>query len=87
MYEDEASRTMPVIADDVVLKRGEYILGSGTGTLDFAVAGGSEYYTWYGIEDADWYMTGVERIENDDEDQLLIYPSGDYSRCEIAADK
>jgi hypothetical protein len=36
---------MPVIADDVVLKRVEHILGSGTGMLDFAVAGESEYYT------------------------------------------
>lgn len=77
---------MPVIANDIVLERVEHILGSGTGTLDFAVAGESEYYTWYGIEDADWSTTGVERIENDDEDRFLIYPNGDYFRCEIEAE-
>lgn len=62
--------------DDLVLDRVEHILGSGTGKLDFTVDGENEYYTWRGIEDADWSVSGDVRVENDDEDRFLIYPEG-----------
>jgi hypothetical protein len=77
---------MTIITDDMVLEQVEYILASGTGTLDFAVEGESGYYTWHGTEDADWTVTGAARVENDDEDRFLIHPNGEYFRCEIAAD-
>lgn len=77
---------MPTIDSDVVLDRVEHILASGTGILDFAVTGESGHYTWHGTEDADWTVSGVDRIENDDEDRLIIYPDEDYFECEITAD-
>jgi hypothetical protein len=77
---------MPVVSDDIVLERVEHILASGTGTLDFAVEGESNYYTWRGTENADWTVIGVDRVENDDEDRLLLYPTGDFFICEIVAD-
>jgi hypothetical protein len=43
----------------------------------------AEYYRWDGREDADWEITGVERIENIEEDRVIIYPKGEYFVCEI----
>ncbi|GAB3680442.1 hypothetical protein GCM10028857_03170 [Salinarchaeum chitinilyticum] len=77
---------MPLISQETVLTDVEHILGSGGGTLDFAVAGENSYYTWHGVEDAEWSVEGVERVENDDEDRFLIYPEGDFFTCEIGAD-
>jgi hypothetical protein len=37
-----------VIADSTVLDQVEHILASGSGTLDFAVVGENNYYTWHG---------------------------------------
>lgn len=76
---------MPLVSQETVLTGVEHILGSGTGTLDFAVAGEDSYYTWHGTEDADWEVEGVARIENGDEDRFLIYPEGDSFTCEIDA--
>jgi len=77
---------MPLISKETVLTDVEHILGSGTGTLDFAVEEENSYYTWHGVEDADWTVEGVERVENDDEDRFVIYPKGDSFTCEIEAD-
>lgn len=76
---------MPRIAQRTTLERVEHILGSGVGTLDFAVEGESEYYTWIGTEDADWEIEDVTIVENTDEDRFILYPEGDYFTCEIAA--
>jgi len=77
---------MTTIAQKTRLDHVEYILGSGTGTLDFAVEGESDYYTWHGAEDADWEFNNVDTIENADEDRFIIYPEADYFTCEITAD-
>ena len=77
---------MPTIAQKARLDRVEHILGSGTGTLDFAVEGESAYYTWHGAEAADWEVDDVATVENDDEDRFIIYPESDYFTCEITAD-
>jgi hypothetical protein len=61
-------------------------LGSGTGTLDFAVEDENQYYTWRGAEEADWSVEDVERIENSEEDRFIIYPEDDYFTCEIEAE-
>lgn len=76
---------MNEITDSVVLRDVEHILGSGSGVLDFAVAGDSDYRTWRGTEDADWRIDDVEYVENSDEDRLLFYPIADYFVCEIEA--
>lgn len=76
---------MPIIAQDTRLDEVEHILASGVGTLDFAVQGENNYYTWHGHEDADWVITDVELIENTDEDRILIYPSGPFFTCDIEA--
>lgn len=77
---------MPTIAQKTRLDYVEHILGSGTGTLDFAVEGESGYYTWHGAEDADWEVDDVATVENADEDRFTIYPKADYFTCEIPAD-
>lgn len=77
---------MPLVSQETVLTDVEHILGSGTGTLDFAVAGENSYYTWRGVENANWTVEGVERVENDDEDRFVIYPEGDSFTCEIPAE-
>jgi hypothetical protein len=77
---------MPLIAQKTRLDRVEHILGSGTGVLDFAVDGQSEYTTWRGTEDADWEVNDVARVENVEEDRFIIYPEGEYFICEIDAD-
>ena len=76
---------MGTIASDTRLERVEHILGSGTGTLDFAIEGESEYYTWHGKEDADWEIEKVSLVENDTEDRFVIYPDSEYFICEIEA--
>lgn len=76
---------MPTIDRSITLRNVEHILASGTGVLDFAVEGESDYYTWWGVDDADWSVSGVDVIENDEEDRFLIYPDGDYFVCEIDA--
>jgi hypothetical protein len=77
---------MPTIAQKTRLDHVEHILGSGTGTLDFAIEGESGYYTWYGAEDADWEVDDVATVENAEEDRFLIYPEADYFTCVITAD-
>lgn len=77
---------MPAVTQQTTLTNVEHILASGTGVLDFAIAGEDTYYTWRGQEDADWSVEDVARVENDDEDRLIIYPVGDYFTCEIQAD-
>lgn len=77
---------MPRITDTTRLKRVEHILASGTGVLDFAVEGETGYYTWEGVEDANWKIQNVESVENDSEDRFFLYPEGDYFTCEIEAD-
>lgn len=65
------------------LDRVRHIVGSGTGVLEFAVEGESEYYTWEGSEDADWEVDGIGRVENIEEDRFIMYPSSEYFVCEI----
>jgi len=77
---------MPTITQRTRLDHVEHILGSGTGTLDFAVEGESGYYTWHGAEDVDWEVNDVATVKNSDEDRFIIYPDGDYFTCEITAD-
>lgn len=76
---------MPTISQTTVLRDVEHILGSGTGVLDFAVSGETQYRTWWGGEEADWTIEDVDRVENGDEDRFLIYPEGDSFVCEIEA--
>jgi len=78
---------MPAITEDTRLERVEHILCSGTGVIDFAVDGKQSYYTWRGREDADWTVKGAGSVENDDEDRLVVYPSGEYFVCDISADR
>ncbi|GAB7121189.1 hypothetical protein JCM9743_36600 [Natrinema sp. JCM 9743] len=61
----------------------EHILGSGTGTLDFAIDGENTYHTLDGDEDVDWNVKDVQSIENADEDRFLIFPEKEYFICEI----
>jgi hypothetical protein len=77
---------MPEVIEQMRLERVEHILASGTGTLDFAVEGEESYYTWRGTEDADWTVEDVGRVENVEEDRILLEPEGDYFTCEITAD-
>ncbi|ODR80201.1 hypothetical protein BG842_02770 [Haladaptatus sp. W1] len=74
------------ISQSTHLEKVEHILGSGTGTLDFAVKGENEYYTWEGNEDADWTIKDVASIENIEEDRFILYPDGAYFICEVDAD-
>jgi hypothetical protein len=78
---------MPSIVQSTTLDTVEHILVSGTGVLDFAVAGEDAYYTWRGSEDADWSIEDVERMENAEEDRVVVYPEGDTFVCEIEADR
>ena len=77
---------MTSVSQKTVLDKVEHILASGTGTLDFAVKGENDYYTWRGSEEADWEVEDVARVENADEDRSVIYPEGEYFVCEIDAD-
>lgn len=77
---------MPFVDSSCRLDNVEHIEASGTGTLDFAVSGENVPLTWDGVEDADWTVEGVDRIENVEEDRFVIYPEGDYFVCEIEAD-
>ena len=77
---------MTSVSQKTVLDKVEHILASGTGTLDFAVEGERDYYTWRGSEEADWEVEDVARVENADEDRFVIYPEGEYFVCEIEAD-
>lgn len=74
---------MPQVSADTKLTKVEHILGSGTGTLDFAVQGETNYYTWDGAEDADWAIDDVARVENNSEDRFILYPEAEYFICEI----
>jgi hypothetical protein len=78
---------MPQVSQRTVLEGVEHILGSGNGTLDFAVEGENQYYTWRGNEDAEWDVENVDRIENAEEDRFVIYPEGEYFVCEIEAER
>jgi len=77
------SSTMVRISEPTRLDRVQHIVGSGTGVLDFAVEGESEYYTWEGSEDADWEVDGVGRVENIEEDRFIMYPAGESFVCEV----
>ena len=77
---------MPRITQSMTLDSVEHILASGTGILDFAVAGEDQYYTWDGSEDAEWTVEDIGRAENTEEDRLVFYPEGDFFTCEITAD-
>jgi len=76
---------MPVISQSTVLDEVKHVLASGTGTLNFAVEGENNYYTWRGSEEADWQIEDVDRVENTDEDLFVTYPEGKYFVCEIEA--
>lgn len=76
---------MPKITRTTRLERVEHIIGSGVGILDFAVEGEDGYYTWNGNEDADWTVEDVDRVENIEEDRLIMYPKSQYFTCEIGA--
>lgn len=77
---------MTRITQSTHLEEVEHILGSRTGTLDFAVEGENDYYTWDGNEDADWTVEDVDRVENLEEDRFILHPEGEYFTCEIDAD-
>lgn len=59
----------------------EFILGSGAGTLDFAVEGDEEYYTWSGEEDSEWTIEDTDRVENDEEDRFILHPEDNFFTC------
>jgi len=61
----------------------QHIIGSGTGVLEFAVEGESEYYAWEGSEDAEWEVDDVGRVENIEEDRFIMYPAGECFVCEV----
>lgn len=75
------------VSQGTKLTRVEYILGSGTGVLDFAVQGEDDYYTWEGTENDDWSIKNVGRIENDSEDRFTVFPEEGYFTCEISLDE
>jgi hypothetical protein len=75
--------SMTTVSQPVVLRRVEHILASGSGVLDFAVEDEEEYQTWWGLEDADWEIEDVSKIENVEEDRIVMYPEEDYFVCEI----
>lgn len=37
------------------------------------------------LEEVDWEVKDVTRVENADEDRFIIYSGGDYFVCEIEA--
>jgi hypothetical protein len=74
---------MTRIETETRLEQVEHVLGSGTGVLDFAVAGESSYYTWEGEEVNDWKIDDVGSLENADEDRFIVYPAGEYFTCLI----
>lgn len=76
---------MPTISQSIRLDEVEHILGSGSGTLDFAVRGDNSYYTWHGTEDADWEIDGVATVRNVEEDRFEMLPEGESFVCEIEA--
>lgn len=74
---------MPEITQSTRLERVEHILGSGTGTLDFAVEGEQGYYTWEGGEESEWTVDDVCRVENAEEDRFVLYPEESHFVCEV----
>jgi len=78
--------TMSTITEDLVLEEVDHILVSGTGNLDFSVSGENSYYTWWGAEDSDWDVSDVDRVENVEEDRIILYPEAEFFTCEIEAD-
>lgn len=74
---------MTRISQTTRLEQVQHIIGSGTGVLDFAVEGEENYYTWNGLEDADWQVEDVATVENIEEDRFIMYPEGDSFTCEI----
>lgn len=74
---------MSRITQPTRLERVDYILGSGTGVLDFALQGESSYATWEGDEEVDWEIDDVSHVENAEEDRFIIYPRGEHFVCEI----
>jgi hypothetical protein len=86
IIESTGTATVPTVSQSTVLQNVEYILASGNGTLDFAVDGDDEYHTWRGHEEAEWTIEDVGRVENTDEDRLVVYPGAKYFICDIRAD-
>lgn len=74
---------MTTIVTSTRLEAVEHVLVSGSGVLDFAVVDENEYRTWHGVESAEWSFEDVDRVENADEDRVLVYPAGEYFICEI----
>lgn len=74
---------MPRITKSTRLNEVEHVLGSGGGTLDFAVESEREYYTWEGNEDADWAIEDVDCVENAEEDRFILYPDENHFICKI----
>lgn len=77
---------MARISQTTRLERVQHIIGSGTGILDFAIEGDESYYTWDGLEDADWQIEDVASVENIKEDRFIMYPEGDFFTCEIESE-
>jgi hypothetical protein len=77
---------MPHVSAYTKLTNVEHILGSGTGTLDFAVGGEDEYFTWDGTEEAEWSVEDVEQVDNSSEDRFILYPKEEYFICKIIDD-
>lgn len=50
---------MAIITESMTLDHVEHIEASGSGTLDFAVAGEDQSYTWFGIEGSEWTVEDV----------------------------
>mgnify|MGYP000318432668 CR=1 FL=1 len=76
---------MPTITEDTVLTDVDHILASCTGVLDFSVVNEDSYYTWWGMEDAEWVVEDIDSVENVDEDRIIFYPEGESFTCEISA--
>jgi hypothetical protein len=78
---------MTRISQTTRLERVQHIIGSGTGILDFAIEGEESYYTWDGLEDADWQIEDVASVENIEEDRFIMHPEGDFFTCEIESEE
>jgi hypothetical protein len=74
---------MSTITEDIVLEEVDHILVSGTGILDFSVSGDDSYYTWWGAEDSSWDVSDVERVENVEEDRIILYPEAEFSPAKL----
>jgi hypothetical protein len=76
---------MTVVSQKTFLRGVKRILGSGNGTVEFAIRGEEDYYTWNGVEDADWDVEDFARVEHIEEDRFIMYPANEKYPCEIDA--